>query len=171
MFTGKLSMAEENMKEALGLLESLGLETDLTSCELYNSIAQLMVLKHRQWHNEKKTRCKKATALWIDSTEGMKALAEETSKLLKHQQSQLRSEKDKIDYDGNFASSRPLSPRAKLLRESAEAKAKLNIVKTHIRELMANESDPTLPSVEAAYRYLVRSFEILEQVHGSQVAQ
>ena len=35
------------MRESLRQLESLGLEMELTACELYNSIAQMMIMRHR----------------------------------------------------------------------------------------------------------------------------
>ena len=41
------------------------------------------------------------------------------------------------------------------------------MLKARVKFLMENEEDPTASSVEAAYRYLVKSYEILECIHGT----
>lgn len=149
VFTNKIPLAEENMRNALGILETLGLDMDLTSVDLYNSISQLMVVKHRQWHAHKKERCEKEAKAWLNSKGGRNALKDEVKEI-------------RLEYD-----------QKKLFRishDSAESKAYDRLLKRQARHLMKIEVDPTLPSLEAAYRYLVRSFEILEKAHGSRHA-
>jgi hypothetical protein len=145
VFSNKIPLAEENMKNALGILETLGLDMDLVAVDLYNSISQLMVVKHRQWHAHKNERCEKEAVLWLKTREGKDALREAIRLM-------------KIEYE-----------EKKLFRissESAETKARVKLLKSHSRHLMKTEVDPTLPSLEAAYRYLVRSYEILEKAHS-----
>lgn len=141
VFSNKLSMAEENMKHALAKLESLNWDMELVAIELYNSISQLMVVKHRQWQSEKKDRCMMEAENWIQSTEGKAALKDEMWRCKKG------------DTKKSVA--------------HAESKAKTTLIKSRMKTLLANDTDPTKPSLEAAYRYLVRSFEILESSHGA----
>jgi hypothetical protein len=65
IFSNKLPAAEENLKEALRQIEQLGMEMELTACELYNSIAQLMITKKRQWEAQRKGRVKREALDWL----------------------------------------------------------------------------------------------------------
>ena len=49
IYNDLLDEAEEHLKRALNMLESHGMEMEVIACELYNSIAQMMILKHRNW--------------------------------------------------------------------------------------------------------------------------
>jgi len=49
IYNDLLDEAEEHLKKALNMLESHGMEMEVIACELYNSIAQMMILKHRNW--------------------------------------------------------------------------------------------------------------------------
>ena len=54
------------MREALRQIEALGLEQEPAACELYNSIAQLMVVKHRAWNTSKKERANKEALRYVN---------------------------------------------------------------------------------------------------------
>jgi hypothetical protein len=67
IFREKLSLAEDTLHSALNQTESIGLGAEASSCELYNSIAQLMIMKHKQWQIDKKSRHEKETQIWLES--------------------------------------------------------------------------------------------------------
>ena len=144
VFANKLNDAEDKMKEALRHLERLGMDMEVTACELYNSIAQMMIMKHRHWHAKKRARCKLEIERRLNTDTGQKEILEE-SKAIK------RRAKEK---------------GIMMLKEDAIARARANLLKSGIKFLSSTQQDPTIPSLQAAYRYLIRSHEILEKVHG-----
>ena len=57
----------------------------VTACELYNSIAQLMITKHRKWDEQHKTKLKKQGMHTKDRREGgALVLVTEPSLLFRH---------------------------------------------------------------------------------------
>lgn len=157
MFCGELDESEDNLKEALQILADLNLDSDMISCELYNSIAQLMILKHRQWHSDKKSRCKKEALAFMGSEDGKIAVDDEMKKYLGNDCYMDGREDLRILLSQRFTAKQVLD---------IENKAKSAILKARMKFVTENETDPTAPSVEAAYRYLVKSYEILETLHG-----
>jgi hypothetical protein len=65
VFSNKLLAAEDNLKNAVKQLEKLGLEMEVSACELYNSIAQLMITKHRQREGQRKVGLKREAIDWL----------------------------------------------------------------------------------------------------------
>jgi hypothetical protein len=65
VFSNKLLAAEDNLKNAVKQLEKLGLEMEVSACELYNSIAQLMITKHRQRKGQRKVGLKREAIDWL----------------------------------------------------------------------------------------------------------
>lgn len=145
IFQKQLVAAEEHMIAALNLLEGLGFEMEAIACELYNSIAQMMIMKHREWHSGKKARCKEQAELWVQSAEGLGELDEEVKIVLEHYKKR------------NI----PMSS------EEAQQKSRMVLIKARTALLMEVEEDITIQSVTAAFRYLVRSLDIMEKVHRS----
>jgi len=148
IYTGHLDAAEDFLKKALNMLEQLGLEMEIVACELYNSIAQMMIMRHRKWVAGKKSRLREEAALWLDGDEGQKEVKAQV-KLIRKQYS---------------AKSYPVSGGEIDLRARNNAARKR--VGTTSRQL--DDSKAMNKTLEASYRYLVRSFEILENTHGSQ---
>ena len=160
MFGGKLDSAEESMREALKLMEKVGLEQEITSCELYNSIAQMMIIKYRTWQSERKERLKKESARFMASENGRVAVKKETEFHRKtYLERQAKENNDVI-----------LDPRDVVLtrevREALAERAKEVVARRFVQEYISKEADPTKKAVEAAYRYLVRSYEIISETHG-----
>lgn len=145
IFTSKLVNAEENLRKSLKLLEFLGLETEINACDLYNSIAQMMIMKYRHQQTENKNIARREANLFINTEEGKKCLKEEVFSLGAHYRSRNLS-----------ISAAKIDKRSKLL-----------VIRAKATQIMGIENDTSKKSVEAAYRYLVRSFEILETTHGS----
>ena len=145
VFSNQLDSAEENMKTALGRLEALGLEMELIAVDVYNAISQLMVVKHRQWHADKKERCEQMAREWLTTREGRQVLMSEMKAVRFHY---IQHKKIQLSHT-----------------KTEEIAIRL-VVKMRAKHVAKTESDPTLQSLEAAYRYLVRSFEILEKAHG-----
>jgi hypothetical protein len=145
VFSDNLHLAEENMRNALGKLESLGLEMEVIAVDLYNAISQLMVVKHRKWHEDKKERCRLDAEKWLQSVEGKHVLRMEVRAIKMH-----------------YASSKGVH----LSNKSAEDKAASVVFKLRTKHLIREEVDPTKKDLEAAYRYLIRAYEILEKTHG-----
>jgi len=145
IFSNKLSAAEDNMREALRQLEAFGLEMEITSCELYNAIAQMMIMRHRQWQVQRKSKSKRDALLYLQTEEGANELKNQIEDI--HKQ---------VKENG----------LERVTASYAEAKARSILLRIHVKRLLAQEEDPTAKSVEAAFRYLVRSHEILAQVHG-----
>lgn len=67
IFREKLPLAEDTLHSALNHTEAIGLGAEVSACELYNSIAQLMIMKHKQWQIDKKSRYEKEAQLWLES--------------------------------------------------------------------------------------------------------
>jgi hypothetical protein len=155
MFTGQLEESETNMKEAVLHATRAGLDNHVGTCELFNSIAQLMIMKHRQWHAEKKNRCRDLATSWINTPEGRKEWKEEEDSLLS--QGGHRDHKD--------PQNKPRKPGP--TRDEARQRARTILLRARARHFAKQEEDPTLPSVEAAYRYLTKSFDLLSHAHGS----
>jgi hypothetical protein len=145
VFSDHLHLAEENMRNALGKLESLGLEMEIIAVDLYNAISQLMVVKHRKWHEDKKERCRLDAEKWLQSVEGRHVVRMEVRAIKMH-----------------YASSKGVH----LSNKSAEDKAAAVVFKLRTKHLIREEVDPTTKDLEAAYRYLIRAYEILEKTHG-----
>ena len=145
VFSDHLGLAEENMRNALGKLESLGLEMEIIAVDLYNAISQLMVVKHRKWHEDKKERCRQDAEKWLQSVEGKHVVRMEVRAIKMH-----------------YASTKGIH----LSNKSAEDKAAAVVFKLRVKHLVKEEVDPTTKDLEAAYRYLIRAYEILEKVHG-----
>ena len=146
VFSNKLDMAEDNLKNALKQLEKIGYEMEITACELYNSIAQLMITKHRRWDGAQKSRLRKQAFEWI--------MANDDGKI----DVKRRIDAIKKHYE---------SKSAHFVMSDVEVRAKNAAVKAKIKRLVVEEVDPTRKAVEAAYRYLVRAHEILETAHGA----
>jgi hypothetical protein len=147
VYSNQLSLAEENMKNALGRIELLGLEMESIAIDVYNGISQLMIVKHKQWHSEKKERCHKNAMKWLQTTrEGKSLLHQEIRRI-----------------QGHYLEHKKIH----LSLITVEEMAIKFILKNQIKELMKYEIDPTLSSLEAAYRYMIRTYEILEKIHSN----
>ena len=160
MFTNKLNSAEKNMRDAIVNISKASLDESSAACELYNSIAQLMIMKHREWHAQKKARCRQEAQAWLDSPDAATELEEEVTSLIEGAHAAAASKvpnKDKAIKKATQA----------LTREQATARAKLVLLRARTRHLARQEEDPTLPSVEAAFRYLNKSYDILTRIHGA----
>jgi hypothetical protein len=146
VYSNQLSLAEENMKNALGRIEVLGLEMESIAVDVYNGISQLMIVKHKQWHAEKRERCVRNAKIYLQTTKaGQEMLIAEQKKIRSHY-----LEHKKIQ----------------LSAVSMSDMAMKTLLKRYAKQLMESEIDPTLPSLEAAYRYMIRTYEILEKSHG-----
>jgi len=145
IFSNKLGLAEENMREALKQIEMMGLETEVTACELYNSVAQMMITRYRNWQAQKKLRAKQAATDYIfKDPKGQEELSSAVT-LLKQQ----------------IKARNAVVPTADIV-----SKAKSTLIAQHSKTILANEDDPTKKAIEAAFRYLVKSYEILVVAHG-----
>jgi hypothetical protein len=146
IYTDNLSEAEVFLKKALNILEKLGLEMEIVSCELYNSIAQMMIMQHRKWVNGRKDRLRDEATAWLDTEDGKKEMKQQ-NKLLKRQYS--------------YKSAPITTAELELRTRENSIKKRMNVIAGQMDD--RKEMNKTL---EASYRYLVRSFEILERVHG-----
>lgn len=146
IYTSDLDSAEEQLKKALNMLEKLGLEMEIIACELYNSIAQMMIMQHRKWIAGRKDRLRDEATAWLDTDEGQKEVKQQC-KILKRQYSY---------------KSVPITTA------ELEMRAKDNAIKKRMNRLAAEQDDTKEmnKTLEASYRYLVRSYEILENTHG-----
>lgn len=144
IFTGKMTAAEESLRKALKLIEGLGLEMETSACDLYNSIAQMMIMKYRQGQSDMTTACKKEALTWLSTEEGRRQQWEQMNRIK-------AQNKDK---------------NLNLTMAEIEMRAKNAVVRSRTKENLLHGDNPSIKAVEAAYRYLVRSFEILENVHG-----
>ena len=130
VFTKELTLAQESFILSLKVLENMGLEMEVVACELYNSIAQLMVTKHRDWNDENKKRVRAECMAWLSSSDGQLALQLEIVKLTKaNTKIAKRMNQDEIDM-----------------------KAYKNIYQARVKSKLAGIVDPTVTSVEAASR-------------------
>eukprot|EP01039_Chlorochromonas_danica_P005079 gene5079-5581_t len=142
-----VSLAEEILLKALQELENVGLEMEMVGCELYNSIAQMMITKYQLWMNGRKGRFQKEAEIWTtDTPEGQKAV-----------RVQLKSLKKQYNYTSHPVSTAELEYQAKELT-----------INKRVKELNEKQEadDAMRQSLEAAYRYLVKSYEIFESTHG-----
>ena len=159
IFTKNLTLAQESFILSLKVLENMSFDMEVLACELYNSIAQLMVTKYRDWNEENKKRVRAECMAWLSSSDGQLALQLEIVKLTK----------------ANTKIARRMN------RDEIDMKAYKNIYQARVKSKLAGSVDPTVTSVEAAsrwrksckvwfslakYRYLVRSLEIIERSHG-----
>ncbi len=160
MFGGKIDSAEESMREALKIMERIGLEQEVAACELYNSIAQMMIIKYRTWHSERKERLKKESAKFMAGEKGHAAVKKETEMSRKAYLQRRTEEGHDVLVD----------PRDVVLtrevREALTERARETVARRFVHEYTSSEVDPTRKAVEAAYRYLVRSYEIISETHG-----
>ena len=163
MFTGNLDEAEQNLKEALTRLKELNLDSEMFACELYNSIAQLMILKYRQWQSDRKIRCKKEAVKFLTTSEGIAQIKRDMLRYVQRTEDLIS-----INGDDDVEDIRSvlLLELPKKNVDEIEVKVKNSILRNHLKELLESGKDSTTLSVEAAFRYLVRSFEILESTHG-----
>ena len=146
IFTAKLQLAEGTLTKALKQIEYLGLEMDAPACDLYNSIAQMMIMKYRNWQMESKNKIKNDSQVFINSDEGKMQIRKEMQIL-----------KDYIKQKSNIS----------LGSAELETKARSNVLRAFVKSFAKNkESDEAKKAVEAANRYLVKSYEILETIHG-----
>lgn len=145
VFSQTIAAAEDSFIKALRSLEALGVEMDVIACELYNSIAQLMITKHRHWQEQHKKKVRGEAMQWLSTAEGQVALQQEIVKITK-------------------SNTKATTQRSS--REEIDIRAYKSIFQERMRQLKATAQDPTITSVEAASRYLVRSFEIIERSHG-----
>jgi hypothetical protein len=161
MFGDKVDSAEESMGEALRIMSRIGLEQEVASCELYNSIAQMMIIKYRSWHSRKKERAKKETARHMASEKGRVSVKKETEHA---RTAYLERQAKENSGDCVFDSKDQVLSRE--VRDALGARAREVVGRRFLKEFMATEADPTKKSLEAATRYLVRSFEIITETHG-----
>jgi hypothetical protein len=102
------------------------------------------VTKRRNWNEQCKTRMRHEAMSWLSTGEGQVALQLEIVRVTK----------------SNSTSARRLD------REEVDIRAYKNIFQDRLKTLRAGVVDPTVTSVEAASRYLMRSFEIIDKAHG-----
>ncbi len=169
IFSNKLTSAEESMREALRQMEAMGLEQEAASCELYNSIAQLMIVKHREWQTTRKERATQEATDYLTTESGtaeIKTLYAQLKKdfVEKAQKQTFSDIQALMDAGGNKLI------LSKDEREQLQLKAQSTVFRKQLKECLVNEKDPTLRAVEAAFRYLVRAYEIVSEIHGPQHA-
>ena len=151
VFANENSFAEENFLSSLRILESLGIDMEVISCELYNSIAQLMVTKQSVSDEQLKGSRKNDAMVWLATSDGQAHL--------EHEIQQLRRVNLGTGKNGLYK---------RLSAEELEMKAYKNIFNERLRTMGAIESsDSSVSSIEAASRYLVRALEITERCFGS----
>jgi hypothetical protein len=153
-YLDRLSEAETIFIKSLHLLETLNLDMELCSCELFNSIAQMMIVKYTHWLNHKKSALKQEIEQWMDNTEDGKKLV----------RVQIRNIKKQFNFQ------HPVLPLAEL-----QFQAKEIIFKAKFKEFFASteenhENNEMKKILEGASRYLIRSYEILEGYHQNNQA-
>jgi tetratricopeptide (TPR) repeat protein len=149
-YLGNLEAAESVFTEALHKLEMLGLDMELCACELFNSIAQMMMKKYTVWINNKKIKLKNEVEDWVNNNEEGKRLVRLEIKNIKNEQQQLHKK---------------TIPLAELQHH-----AKSIVYKAKIKEYFqnsANESSEMRKLLDVSSRYLIRSYEILETYHST----
>jgi tetratricopeptide (TPR) repeat protein len=147
IYTSELEAAEDALKRALNLLEKHGLEMEIVACELYNSIAQMMIMQHRKWVAGRKDRLREEATLWLETEEGKREIKQQTKILRRH-----------YSYKTAPITTGEIEMRSK----NAAIKRRVNVLSTQ-----QDDSKDMNKTLEAAYRYLVRSYEILEATHGA----
>jgi tetratricopeptide (TPR) repeat protein len=148
-YLGNLESAESVFTEALHKLEMLGLDMELCACELFNSIAQMMMKKYTSWLNNKKTNLKNEVEDWLNNNEDGKRAIRLEVKNIKKEQQQLHNK---------------TIPLAELQQQ-----AKSVVYKAKIKEYFQNassESSEMRKLLDVSSRYLIRSYEILETYHS-----
>lgn len=142
-----LPLAEEVLLNALQELEGAGLDMEAVACELYNSIAQMMITKYNAWLAGRKQRFEAEAEAWATDTEdGRRAV-----------RVQLRGIKKQHTYQ-----SQPMATA------EMELLARDQAIHKRIKSLNDEQEDNEAmkQSLQAAYRYLIKSFEIAEAAHG-----
>lgn len=144
---GQLDSAEDTFKKAIQELETAGCEMELVACELYNAIAQMMICKFQHWQSTRKQRYRRDAEEWLISggSEAQKAM-----------KAQIKLVKKQYDYRSHPISTAEL-----------EYEARVQVIKRRIRELYdlhEEDSDEVQASLQAAYRYLLKTVEIWETV-------
>ena len=130
VFNKELSLAQESFILSLKILEGTSFDMEVVACELYNSIAQLMVTKHRDWNEENKKRVRAECMAWLSSSDGQLALQLEIVKLTKANTKMAR----------------------RMNQDEIDVKAYKNIYQARVKSKLAGTVDPTVTSVEAASR-------------------
>jgi hypothetical protein len=154
LFTGDLATAETTLQQALQCALASEARSghhehrSIAMCEIYNSIAQLMIMKHREWTSGRRLRAKEAADRWLASPAGQSELTSEALTLHEQEQGQTGARTTGL-------------PSA---AETSHARAML--LRTRIKHEEATEADPTRTNVEAAFRYLVHSYDLLCGTHG-----
>jgi len=166
IFSNKLAAAEDNMREALRQIEAMGLEQEAAACELYNSIAQLMIVKHREWQASKKARATKEATKYIQTEQGRSELKALYAQLKKDNLAETQKQAFS-DISALLEGGGAVPVVSKEEREELQAKAQNQILRERYKSYMDAEEDPTLRAVEAAFRYLVRAYEIVVEAHGA----
>lgn len=144
----QLVLAEEVLTQALKELEDIGYENEVLACELYNAIAQMMISKYQSYITSKKMRFKEEAEQWMLHNEEGKRMVRIQMKVLKKQY--------------NYKA--PPMAHAEI-----EYRSKSLILKNRIRYLLDRkdaENEQLINNLQAAYRYLVKSYEILDSFHG-----
>jgi tetratricopeptide (TPR) repeat protein len=105
----------------------------------------MMITRYRNWQAQKKLRAKQAATDYIfKDPKGQEELSSAVT-LLKQQ----------------IKARNAVVPTADIV-----SKAKSTLIAQHSKTILANEDDPTRKAIEAAFRYLVKSYEILVVAHG-----
>lgn len=150
IFSGQLSESEVTIREALRYLETQGLEMEAVACELYNTIAQLMIVKFRHAESAKRAQLKRAATAWLATEQGRRELREQMKAVRAHYMN-----RNMIVIS---AAESELKARNHLLKQKMKELQKFSSYDEH------GEPSPPMKMVDAAYRYVVRSYDILESV-------
>ena len=153
VFTSKLKSAEETLGNALKQIEYLDIESDCIACELYNAIAQMMIMKYRKYQQLQRVRAKQQANEALVSERGKSEYRKEIQTLKQYYNSKNQS----------------------IPMNDLEQKARNNVINSLINSIIMSETksgnrDDLIEAnkaVDAAYRYLVKSYEIFEAFHGT----
>ncbi len=153
VFTSKLKSAEETLGNALKQIEYLDMESDCIACELYNAVAQMMIMKYRKYQQLQRVRAKQEANEILVSDRGKAAYRKEIQTLKQYYNSKNQS----------------------IPMNDLEQKARNNVINSLINSIIMNETKSgsrddfieANKAVDAAYRYLVKSYEIFEASHGT----
>lgn len=157
-YTGRLMDAEAAFQDAIQLVDKMGIESDLLACDLYNSIAQLLLAKHKNVEECKKKRSHEIAVDWLNTEEGKSAVREYA---LKHPigrgtpgttaRSADTSHMSILDHDNQKFS------------DIATRNAYQTLLQRHVKQVLRQEADASTGDLLAAYRYLMRSVDIQER--------
>jgi hypothetical protein len=153
-YLDRLEEAEPIFIRGLHLLESINLDMELGACELFNSIAQMMISKYTKWLANKKQSLKQEIEHWMDHDEEGKR--------------QVRIQIRNIKRQGNFQS--PVMPLAELQFQAKEILLKIKFREYFSSSEENHETNEMKKLLDVASRYLIRSYEILETYHQSNQA-